>query len=100
MKLSVPILQKNRNFLVYIGFRIYRINFAVRRYPIYQSSIEELTIIQYQNPAQEAHPNVPAPSKTIRGRAKGPGRDNKRAPGKILKNYGLKNVIFSLFGLP
>ena len=27
-----------RNFLVYIGFRIYRMNFAVRRDPIYPSS--------------------------------------------------------------
>ena len=39
IKFSVPIIQINRNFPVYIRFRIYRINFAVRRHPIYPSSI-------------------------------------------------------------
>ena len=38
MQFSVPMVQNNRNFLVYIGFRIYRVNFAVRKDPIYPSS--------------------------------------------------------------
>ena len=38
IKFSVPIVQNNRNFFVYIGFRIHRMNFAVRKNPIYPSS--------------------------------------------------------------
>ena len=37
-KVPGPHNTKQRCFFVYIGFRIYRINFAVRRDPIYQSS--------------------------------------------------------------
>ena len=36
---SDPILQNNRNHLVYVGFGIYGINFAVRRNPIYSRSV-------------------------------------------------------------
>ena len=38
IKSSVPKVQNNRRSLVYIGFRICRINFAVRRHPIYPTS--------------------------------------------------------------
>ena len=38
IKFSVPILRNNRYFIVCIGFRLYRINFAVGRDPIYPRS--------------------------------------------------------------
>ena len=38
IQFSVLIIHNDRNYLVYIGFRIYRINSAVRRDPIYPSS--------------------------------------------------------------
>ena len=38
MKFLVLIVQNNRSCLVYIGFPIYRITFAVRNDPIYLSS--------------------------------------------------------------
>ena len=37
MKSSVLIIQNNRSSLVYIGIRMYRINFTVRSDPIYPS---------------------------------------------------------------
>ena len=38
IKFPVPIVQSNKNYLVYIGFPIYWINFAVRKDPIDPSS--------------------------------------------------------------
>ena len=40
IKFLVPIVQNNKNFLKYIGFRIYQIHFAVRRDPKYPSSTD------------------------------------------------------------